>query len=470
MATMITFGTDGWRARLDGDFTDENLIRLADAAGAWWARQAPGALIYVGYDTRPGAERFAVLAGEVLAGHGLVAKVSDRPAPMPAVSWAVARDVRAIGGFEVTGSHNPPDYLGVKLCLAGGATLTQDAADAIEAGIDADPTEARGPIERKNFVIPYMDHLCEIVDGDAIARARLRVVCDPLYGAARGLVADALGALGVEVVEIHGHDDADTPDIHPDPIEPWIDDCEQAVVAHGACAGLITDGDADRAGAVDERGRCVSPAHLIALLTEHLVQHHGLSGRVVVNQSTPVIARRVAQDLGCRVNVKPVGFKHIYEEMRKGDVLIGGEEAGGIGIPAYCPERDGILANLLLCELMAISGKTLGELVDDLETFVGAPAKEIGAQPVTPKIREDALAGRSIWSPDRVTLMDFWVSYVAYFYDLNFRESLDIVDERDYVRRIIRRIPYTNPETAKTMEELEKCMIKYVHKALRPSA
>ena len=372
MATMITFGTDGWRARLDGDFTDENLIRLADAAGAWWARQAPGALIYVGYDTRPGAERFAVLAGEVLAGHGLVARVSDRPAPMPAVSWAVARDVRAIGGFEVTGSHNPPDYLGVKLCLAGGATLTQDAADAIEAGIDADPTEARGPIERKNFVIPYMDHLCEIVDGDAIARARLRVVCDPLYGAARGLVADALGALGVEVVEIHGHDDADTPDIHPDPIEPWIDDCEQAVVAHGACAGLITDGDADRAGAVDERGRCVSPAHLIALLTEHLVQHHGLSGRVVVNQSTPVIARRVAQDLGCRVNVKPVGFKHIYEEMRKGDVLIGGEEAGGIGIPAYSPERDGILTLILICELMAKTGKTLGALVSELTERFGA--------------------------------------------------------------------------------------------------
>lgn len=372
MATMITFGTDGWRARLDGDFTDENLIRLADAAGAWWARQAPGALIYVGYDTRPGAERFAVLAGEVLAGHGLVAKVSDRPAPMPAVSWAVARDVLAIGGFEVTGSHNPPDYLGVKLCLAGGATLTQDAADAIEAGIDADPTEARGPIERKNFVIPYMDHLCEIVDGDAIARARLRVVCDPLYGAARGLVADALGALGVEVVEIHGHDDADTPDIHPDPIEPWIDDCEQAVVAHGACAGLITDGDADRAGAVDERGRCVSPAHLIALLTEHLVQHHGLSGRVVVNQSTPVIARRVAQDLGCRVNVKPVGFKHIYEEMRKGDVLIGGEEAGGIGIPAYSPERDGILTLILICELMAKTGKTLGALVGKLTERFGA--------------------------------------------------------------------------------------------------
>ncbi len=372
VATMISFGTDGWRARLDGDFTEENVVRIADAAGALWAQTTPGAIVYVGFDTRPGAERYAVLAGEVLAAHGIVAKVSTKPSPMPAISWAVANDVRSCGGLMVTGSHNPPDYLGIKFCLAGGATLTQDVTDALEAAIDPDATSARGPIAREDFVTPYLDHLCEAVDAEAIARAHLRVVYDPLYGAARGLVPDVLGALGVSVVEIHGHDDADTADIHPDPIEPWIDDCEQAVVAHGACAGLISDGDADRAGAVDEHGRYVAPYKIIALLAEHLVNHHGLTGRVVVNQSTSVIARRAAAALGCRVSVKPVGFKYIYEEMRKGDVLIGGEEAGGIGIPAYCPERDGILANLLLCELMAISGKTLGELVDDLERRFGA--------------------------------------------------------------------------------------------------
>lgn len=138
----------------------------------------------------------------------------------------------------------------------------------------------------------------------------------------------------------------------------------------------------------------------------------------------------------------------------------------------YCLEDTGDERTMLHARLIRDADKLDNcrvKLVDDLETFVGAPAEEIGAQPVTPKIREDALAGRSIWSPDRVTLMDFWVSYVAYFYDLNFRESLDIVEEHDYVRRIIRRIPYSNPETAKTMEELEKCMIQYIHEALRPS-
>ena len=371
MATIIHFGTEGWRARVDGDFTSENLVRVADAAARVWARSTPGAIVYVGFDTRPGAEAFACLAGEVIAAQGLVAKVADRPTPMPAVSWTVARDQRSCGAFVVTGSHNPPDYLGVKLRMAGGATLLDDAAAEIESSIDFDASEARGAIERSDFVTPYLDALCEAIDADAIAAAHLRVVYDPLYGAARGYVPQVLGALGVDVVEIHGHDDIDTPNIHPDPFEPWVDDCEQAVVAHAAAAGLINDGDADRVGAVDERGRYVSPHIIIALLAGHLVRNHHASGRVVVNQSTSILTRHAAQALGCRVTVKPIGFKHIYEEIKKGDVLIGGEEAGGISIPALCPERDGVLVALLLCELMATTGQTLGQLVDDLQARCG---------------------------------------------------------------------------------------------------
>ena len=372
MSSIIHFGTEGWRARVDEDFTRDNLVRVADAVARVWARRSPGAIVYVGYDTRPHAEGLACLAGEVLAARGLVVRVSDRVAPMPAVSWAVARDVRSCGAFVVTGSHNPADYLGVKLRQAGGATLLDDAAAEIEAAIEFTPTEARGAIERLDFVTPYFDHLCSAIDADAIAAAHLRVVYDPLYGAARGYVPDVLGALGVEVVEIHGRDDIDTARIHPDPIEPWVDDCEQAVVAHGASAGLINDGDADRVGAVDEHGRYVSPHKIIALIAGHLVRNHHLSGRVVVNQSTSIVTRHAAAALGCRVTVKPIGFKHIYEEIQKGDVLIGGEEAGGIGVPSLVPERDGILIALLLCELMAQTGKTLGELVADLEGQCGA--------------------------------------------------------------------------------------------------
>lgn len=371
LGAMIHFGTDGWRARLDGDFTEENLVRIADAVGTVWSRTAPGAIVYVGYDTRPGAEDFACLAARVLASHGLMAKVSDRYCPTPALSLAVANDVRACGGLSVTGSHNPPDYLGVKLRTAGGGTMPDDVVEEVEAAMSATATDHRGAFERCDIVTPYVDHLCSMVDAEAIAAAHLRVVYDPLYGAARGYVPQALGMLGIEVVEIHGEDDADTPDIHPDPIEPWVDDCERAVVANGACAGLINDGDADRVGAVDERGRYVSPHKIIALIASHLVEHHGRTGRVVVNLSTSVLTRRVARALGCRVVVKPVGFKHIYEEIRKGDVLVGGEEAGGISVPWCCPERDGILVNLLLCEMMAQTGKTLGTLVDELEETFG---------------------------------------------------------------------------------------------------
>lgn len=369
---MINFGTDGWRARLDGDFTAENLVRIADAAGAVWAQGAPGAIVYVGYDARSGADRFALLAAEVLAAHGLAPKISDRPSPMPALSWAVANDPRACGGFEVTGSHYPPDYLGVRLRGADGGTLSQDTADTIAAYIDSEATPQRGPVSRSDFVTPYFDRLCSLADAEAISAAGLRVVYDPLYGAGRGLVPQMLGALGVDVVEIHGSDDADTPNIHPDAVEPWIDDCEQAVVAHGAVAGLITDGDAARAGAVDEYGRLVPSHKIIALLIEHLVRHHGLTGRVAINQSTSVIARRVARELGCRVSVKPVGFRHICDEIRKGGVLIGGEESGGIGIPAFGPERDGIAALLLLCEQMGVTGKTLSELSAELDERFGA--------------------------------------------------------------------------------------------------
>lgn len=373
MGTIIRFGTDGWRARVDGDFSEENLVRVADAVGRVWAQEMPGAIVYVGYDTRPGAEHFACLAGRVLASHGLVAKVSDRYVPTPALSWATARDVRACGGFQVTGSHHPHDYLGVKLRSAQGGTLSGDAVRAIEDAIDPDPTDRRGAIERCDYVTPYFDYLCtSVVDADVISQAKLRVLYDPLYGSARGYVPLAMGSLGIETIEIHGAPDDEYEELHPDCMEPWIDACEQAVVNTGVSAGLINDGDADRVGAVDEHGRFVSTHRIIALLIGHLVKHRGMTGRVVLNQSTSMLTRRVARDLGCRVTVKPVGFKHIYEESRKGDVLIGGEEAGGVGIPAFCPERDGILVTMLLCELMAMTGKSLGTLSDELTEAYGA--------------------------------------------------------------------------------------------------
>lgn len=371
MSAIIHFEADGWRARTDGDFTEENVVRIADAAGEYWGRRNPGAMVYVAYDARPNAEEYARIAARTLAGHGVAAVLSDRVAPTPALTWAVSRSDRICGGFAVTGSHYPYDYLGVKLCNADGGTGCPDFIEEIERLIEPEASDARDHYAVKDFVTPYFDYLSTLVDGDAIASAHLRVVYDPMYGASRTYMPQLLGALGVEVEEIHGADDEGWGDLRPEPIEPWVDDCEQAVAECAAHAGLINDGDAARVGAVDENGNYVSPQKIMALTLGHLIVNRGMSGRVVMNQATSVLARRVAQSLGCKVAVRPIGFTYIYEEMKKGGVLFGGEGSGGFAIPTHVAERDGLLINVLLCELMAMTGKTLGELVSELETAFG---------------------------------------------------------------------------------------------------
>lgn len=371
MGAMIRFGADGWRARLDGDFTQDNVVRVADAVGSIWSRQSAGALVYVGFDMRPDAESYARLAGKVLSAHGLHVKVSNRYVPTPALSWTVARDDRAVGGMMITGSHSPNDYQGIKLRMSDGGVGRRDFYEDLELAIDAEPTQQRGPIEEVDFLTAYYDHLYTMVDTGLIAKAGLRVVYDPLYGSASRHFADLMRAMGVNVSEIHAKIDGETDRFHPEPIEPWVDECERTVVAQRASAGLVNDGDGDRVGAVDESGRFVSPQMIVAVVIEHLCRHRNKGGRIVLSQSSAIVPRRLAKDLGYGLSIKPVGFNHIYSEMKKGGVLLGAGEAGGIGIPEHMPERDGLLTNLLLCEAMAASGKSLAQLIEELEKGYG---------------------------------------------------------------------------------------------------
>ena len=414
MGAILHFGTDGWRARADAEFTEANVARVADAAGSCWERQAPGGTVYVGYDTRLGADFFARVAAEVLAGHGLAVKLSDRFAPTPALSWAVAADAAACGGLMVTGSHNPMGYLGIKLRVADGAIGSADFYDEIERLIPPEAPGRRGAVELVDFCSPYLASLVGLVDMAAIAQARPKVVYDPMYGAASGHFSNLLVASGVETAEIHSAGETGWEDIHPEPIEPWVDACEHAVVRCGADVGLINDGDADRVGAVDENGRFVNQQKIIALLLGHLAVDRGMTGSVVLNLSTSVFIRRIATRLGLRVIIKPVGFTHIYREMRKGGVLIAGEEAGGIAVPALMPERDGLLMNLLLLELMAQTGKSLGTLVAETEERFGdtyyarrdlrLPAEDIEMlRTMLPGLNPPLVAGRAA---TRVSHMD----------------------------------------------------------------
>lgn len=375
----IHFGTDGWRAIIGDDFTNENLVRVADAAARIFKEEAlasgrsaaaPGTLI-VGHDCRLDAHAYARLAAEVAASHGFTVRLTQDYCPTPTLCWSVAQDNDAVGGIMLTSSHNPAEYLGVKLRMADGGAAGKGFTDRVEAALSEAPTVARGACEEVDLMTPYLDVLKQRVDGEAIRNSHLRVVVDPLYGAGRGYLAGLLRDLGVEVCEINSDEDPTFDGLHPEPIPPWVDRCIAKVPELGYDAGFINDGDADRIGAVDEHGNFVNPHRIITLLVSHLAEDKGLTGRVVSTITASAMLARQCKRLGLELTSTPVGFKWIYAEMEKGDVMLGGEESGGIGIPGHVMERDGLLMALLLAETMAQRGMSLGQLVDDMFAKVG---------------------------------------------------------------------------------------------------
>lgn len=370
-SSPIHFGTDGWRAVIDEDFNDENVARVADAAARVFAQDNPGGTIIIGYDTRRDAASYAALAASVVAAHGLTVLLSDKYCPTPTLCWSVARNEAATGGMMLTASHNPAEYLGIKLRMHDGGASPAEFTDRIEAALhDTAPTE-RGSYTTVDLVTPYLEDLTALVDRDSIAAADLRIVVDPLFGAGRGYLAETLRGLGVEVVEANGAEDPTFGGLHPEPIPPWIDHGARTLAALGFDAAFVTDGDADRIGAIDRFGRFVNPHQILALVIAHLVEDKGLSGRVIRTISGSTLIERQCNRLGLPLTTTPIGFKWIYAEMLAGDVLIGGEESGGIGIPSHVFERDGLLMSLLLTELIAQRGVGLDVLVDSMFDELG---------------------------------------------------------------------------------------------------
>ncbi|WP_165042937.1 phosphoglucosamine mutase [Adlercreutzia sp. ZJ138] len=375
----IHFGTDGWRAIIGEDFTADNLVRVIDASARVFKEDAIAAgratdglgTIIVGHDCRQDAHAYAQLAAEVAATHGFTVKLTQDYCPTPTLCWSVAQDADAVGGIMLTSSHNPAEYLGVKLRMADGGAAGKEFTDRVEAAFSDKPTSARASYVEVDLMTPYLRTLKEAVDVEAIRSAGLRVVIDPLYGAGRIHLANLLREIGVEVCEINNACDPTFDGLHPEPIPPWVDRCLAKVPELGYDAGFINDGDADRIGAVDEHGNFVNPHRIITLLTSHLAEDKGLSGRVVSTITASAMLARQCKRLGLELTSTPVGFKWIYAEMEKGDVMLGGEESGGIGIPTHVMERDGLLMALLLCETMAQRGMSLGQLVDDMFDKVG---------------------------------------------------------------------------------------------------
>ncbi|MGH9397875.1 MAG: phosphoglucomutase/phosphomannomutase family protein [Terriglobia bacterium] len=378
MTNTIKFGTDGWRAVIGDDFTFANVRRVAEAMARYLQGQdQAGQGLIVGYDARFLSPESAREAAEVAASFAIPVILAEGITPTPAVSYAVVQR-KAAGAMVITASHNPYRWNGIKFKAAYGGSTAPASVEEIEkllapsCGGDA-PTENHKPgrIETSDLVAPYLDRIKTLVKLERIRSSGLKFVIDPMYGAARGLIARLFDEAAIPFQEIHGEHNPLFPGLNPEPIDPHLQDLRQAVTQGNYSAGLATDGDADRVGAMDRGGMFIDSHKIFCILLRHLAEDQGKRGEVVRTFSTTTMVDKIARKHNLPLHVTPIGFKYVCELMLSHDVLIGGEESGGIGIQGHLPERDGILNSLLLAEVMAEKGRTLGEMVDDLNREFG---------------------------------------------------------------------------------------------------
>jgi phosphomannomutase len=374
----IKFGTDGWRGVIGEDFIFANVRRVAAAISRYVQGEGnPGRGVIVAFDTRFLSAESARMAAQILARAGIPVIVADRPTPTPAASYAVLAR-KAAGAVVVTASHNPYQWNGIKFKASYGGSASPAIVDCIEShlrklrGLAARTGRAKlARIETADLIGPYLERLKSLVHLERIRASGRRFVIDPMYGTARNCIARLFEEARIPYREIHSEHNPLFPGLNPEPIEPHVRDLRQAVVEGGYDAGFATDGDGDRVGAIDRDGSFVDSHKVFSILLKHLAEDLKLRGEVVKTFSTTQMIDKLARKYGLPLRVTPIGFKYICELMLKQDVLIGGEESGGIGIKGHLPERDGILNSLLLAEVMADKGRSLGELVRQLSEEVG---------------------------------------------------------------------------------------------------
>jgi alpha-D-glucose phosphate-specific phosphoglucomutase len=372
MATQIKFGTDGWRGIIADDYTFENVRRVGNAI-AHYVHDNEDATkgLVVGYDTRFGSRAFADAISEVLAAAGIAVHLSNDYTPTPALSYAVV-NLGVAGGVMITSSHNPYNWNGVKYKAGYGGSGTPAIMKLIESALDAPRIErSGGRVAVTDFKASYIAAVKKFVDLNAIKQAGFKFAIDTMYGSGRGVVKGIFTQYGIDHLEIRGELNPLFPGINPEPIQPHIALLQETVVREHCQAGLATDGDADRLGAVAEDGSFVDSHKIFSVILEWLLKRKQWSGEVVRAFNTTRMIDRIASKYGRKMHECGIGFKYICDLMLERDILIGGEESGGIGIRRHLPERDGILNSLLLANIMADEGKALGQLVRDLQQEYG---------------------------------------------------------------------------------------------------
>jgi phosphomannomutase len=370
----IKFGTDGWRGIIAEDFTFDNVRRVAGAIAAYVLEHedAQRGLI-VGYDTRFASRRAAEVLSEVLASAGIPVRLASDYSPTPSVSYAV-KSQRAAGGVVITSSHNPWNWNGVKFKGKFGGSATPAMMKILEDNLHAGarPRGAAAQIEEVDLKPAYIEAICRFADLPLITKARFKFAVDAMYGSGRGVLSGIFESRGIQHVAIRQELNPLFPGINPEPIEPHIAALQQTVVKEGCHAGFATDGDADRIGAVAEDGSFVDPHKIFSVLLRWILERKQWPGDVVRAFNTTRMLDRIAAKYGRRLHECPIGFKYIADLMMEHEIVIGGEESGGIGYSRFLPERDGVLNGLLLANVMAEEGKPLGQLVADLQREFGA--------------------------------------------------------------------------------------------------
>lgn len=381
MSTSIRFGTDGWRAVIAEGFTFENVARVAQAAADYWRdhpRLGTSARVVIGYDRRFFSDRFAECAAEVFAANDFEVLLTPVATPTPAVSLAV-RDRACIGGVMITASHNPPIFNGFKIKAHYGGSADPATCEAVEGYLDRSPVRRlpapealrQGRLRRTDLRPAHHRAIRHLVDFDLIRRSGLRLVHDALYGAGAGAFGELLANSTCRVTSLHTEHDVLFGGLTPEPIPrnygPAMAFLRQR--PHDLC--LVNDGDADRLGALDGRGRPLTTHQVVCLILHHLHRNRGLTGRVIKSITLTSLVDKMCTAWNLPLVETGVGFKYICPELIRGNVLLGAEESGGIGLPGHIPERDGLAAGLVLLELLAWERQPVHALLRRLERQFG---------------------------------------------------------------------------------------------------
>jgi alpha-D-glucose phosphate-specific phosphoglucomutase len=419
---MIKFGTSGWRAIIADEFTFAAVRLVTQAISKWITDRAEGSQVIVGYDTRFMAEVFAAESSRLLAANGLQPLLCDRATPTPAIAFAI-RSRKASGGLNFTASHNPPEYCGIKFSTSDGGPALPEVTGEIESNIaklegKEIPIPAQTqPVQGVSVASDYLKDLATKIKMEAIANAGLRVAYDPLWGTGRAYLDKALGDAGCEVVMIHDYRDVYFGGHSPEPDARYLQELRHTLLDRDCHLGLSTDGDSDRFGIIDRDGTFITPNQTIALLVDYLAESRGWTDAVARSVATTHLVDRVAARRGIEVLETPVGFKYIGQLINEDRISIGGEESAGLSIKGHFPEKDGILACLLVAEMVATRRASLGEMLEQVYSNVGRlENRRIGVK-LTPDLQQglaeklsadvSEFAGRRVKSVNRVDGVKF---------------------------------------------------------------